>query len=569
MENTGKILFYNDSNGEGIIITQEKKKYKFSVNEWSDFESMPIAGLEVSFKIEEDKAIEIEVVPQKEEKQEKPIIPKTLPKQEQENKEPEESSKIFQEVTLPNNYTPLDKTKNIIKEKKISVQAEDEDEEVVKAQRYKEEELTISEEELADLLTNSKQSISKLDKNIKQTMSISDTMKRYFHFVSESINKRLGYKKVNGRLDYKLAKRFIWTTYNNLREIDFHIISIRIKSVSDDLKQMGRLQEDFERKVRYPTIAFEDIFLSSQIEYRKTKIIAQKISEKLSSLKVKEHSLGVERKKFQKQIEEEESLSQKQDLQKKLKIISGTYVDIVHMIAKLQDEYTLQMEKLVKFEEEHKDLFNKEFTKEAKRYKNFILDIVNAQAYLLDFLLWKEAKTSKAILNHFKNLAIDVELNTKGYLKYYLSTLDESKTNEHTKELFELYKHLQDIYKDYVLILSDDVQDAMEFEQCIKGIVKNLGVKAFIDELQALKWAMTNSVKIIVITDTLQLSSSQKFLDSYHNNIFSKPEIVFLGHIPEKHSKNYSIRRVLPRNASARVVMQTIKEVIETLDTSV
>ena len=539
MEKTGKILFYNDSNGEGIIITQEKKKYNFSVNEWSDFDSMPAVGLEVSFVIKQDKLLNIEVV-----------------------------SKKSEEVSLPKNYTPLKKSKNQIQEKSSQMQTDEDEEMVFKPQRYKEEELTVSEEELANLLTNTKQSISIIDKNIKQTMSISDTMKRYFRFVSESIKTRLGYKKVNGRLNYNLAKRFIWTTYNNLREIDSHIISVRIKSVSDDLKQMGKVQEDFERKVRYPTVAFEEIFLSSQIEYRKTKIITEKIGEKLSSLKVKENSLGVERKKIQKQIDEEENLIQKQELQKKLKIISGTYVDIVHMIAKLQEEYTLQMEKLVRFEEEHKNLFNKEFTKEAKRYEEFIVDIVNAQAYLLDFLLWKEAKTSKAILSHFRDLIIDVELNTKGYLKYYLGTLDESKANEQAKELFELYQHLQDIYKDYVLIVSDDVQDAMEFEQCLRSIVKNLGVKAFIDELQALKWAMTNSVKIIVITDTLQLSSSQNFLDSYHNNIFSKPEIVFLGHVPEKHSKNYSIRRVLPRNASARVVMQTIKEIVETLKTN-
>jgi len=524
MRITGKILFYNGSEGEGIIITQDKNKYRFSVTQWSDFEVMPAVGLKISFELYRSIPQNIEVL--------------------------QENVSLEEELLL--------------EDKREDSHFLNDEELIIKPQRYKEEELTISEEELVHLLTDTSLSLLTLDENIQQTMSITDTMKRYFRFVSESIKKRLGYKKVDGRLDYRLAKRFLWTTYNNLREIDSHIITERIKSVSEDLRQMDKLQEDYERKVRYPSVAFEEIFLSSQIEYRKTKIIAQKVSDKLSSLRVKEHSLGLERKKLQKKIDKLSSSKEKEALEKQHKIVSGTYVDIIHMIAKLQEVYSVQMEKLQRFEEKYQEVFNQEFKKEAKRYGDFIVDIVNAQAYLLDYLLWKEAKTSKAILVHFKNLAVDVELNTKGYLKYYLSTLDESKATESTKELYELYQHLQDIHKDYVLIVCDDVQDAIEYEQCIRSISQNLGVKTFIDELQALKWAMTNSVKVIIVTQTLQLSSAQKFLDSYHNNIFSKPEIILLGDAPHKHSKHYSIRRILPRNSSTRDIVQSLKAILGT-----
>ncbi len=526
MEATGKILFYNDLDGKGIIITPQKEKYDFCVQEWCDFDHMPSKGLEVSFQIE--------------------------------NKVPKEIG------VCKGSSSAIEKKKEISPIKKS--QNFDDEQRVIKPQRYKEEELTVSEEELAGLLNNTNNSLSRLGKNIKKTMSISETMNNYFYIVDRNIQKRIGYKKVDGRLDYRLAKRFLWTTYNNLKEIDSHIITIRIKSVSDDLKQMGKLQEDFEKKVKYPAIAFEEIFLASQIEYKTTKIIVKKISEKLASLRVKEHSLDIERKKIQHKIKKEGSTEQKQQFEDELKVVSGTYVDIVHMIAKLQDEYSIQIEKMQEFEKKYRELFTKEFKKEAKRYEDFIVDIVNAQAYLLDFLLWKEAKTSKSILNHFKNLAVDIELNTKGYLKYYLSTLDESKINQGTKELFELYQHLQEIYRDYVLIITDDVHDAMELEHSIKSVVKNLGVKSFIDELQALKWAMTNRVKLIIITENLQLSTPQKFLDSYHNNIFSKPEIILLGSALQKHSKNYFIRKTLPRNASSKMILDSIKVLLETIE---
>ena len=55
----GKTLFFNESDGKGIIITAAKEKINFHVSEWNDYDLMPTTGLEVVFTLEEGNALEI------------------------------------------------------------------------------------------------------------------------------------------------------------------------------------------------------------------------------------------------------------------------------------------------------------------------------------------------------------------------------------------------------------------------------------------------------------------------------------------------------------------------------
>lgn len=57
--NYGKILFYNESTGDGIIVTQDIKKIPFTVSNWNDFDNLPQMGLNVEFKIDNEAAVEI------------------------------------------------------------------------------------------------------------------------------------------------------------------------------------------------------------------------------------------------------------------------------------------------------------------------------------------------------------------------------------------------------------------------------------------------------------------------------------------------------------------------------
>jgi hypothetical protein len=521
----GKVLFYNEQKGEGIIITKENKKVKFFIDDWNDYTLMPRLGLEVFFSIDtkadEISAKEINVSTEKVTE----TIPETPP-------------------TLPT-------------EKKVEAPAKK-----VSNDKCRNKDLEKIAAELNALLNDSSDNIDSLNAKISLSVDISQTMRNYFDNFKYELSKREGYKKVNGRLDYSLAKRFLWTTFNNLVDIDSNIVTLRIGSISNDLKFMSDLKSDFDRRIQYPLSAFEDMFLSSQMEYTLVKQITLEIVERLNLLKTKEEKFRLEKEKKKKVIAQIKDKELKAENIRELKVLNGTYVDIVHMMAKLQEIHKKNSKRLHDFESTYRDSFYKIFKEEAKIHQKNIIDILNAQAYLLDSVLWKEAKTSQVILSYFKSLSVDIELNTKTYLKYYLSTLDESKANQDTKDLFAFYDYLVEMQRDYILIVSASVQDALDYTQCIQSLDKTLVVKSFISELESIKWAMINTVKILVLEDRLLTTSAQKYLDYYHSHIFSKPKIILIGNSSGIKSSNYTITKQLPENVSTNALVSALNTLL-------
>lgn len=527
----GKILFYNEHSGDGIVITQDRKKLKFTIQDWDDFDTMPTLGLEVIFDLQDETPANLTTVIKD------GINPEEIA---------EKSAEISTQVEVEQAYQDQTTAIRDLTDKDFTTQ------------KYKNDSLTRAEKELSVLLNDSSSTLKLLNKKISLSSDILTSMNTYLDYITKQIRKREGYKKVDGRLDYNLCSRFLWTTYNNLMDIDRHIITFRIKSISDDLKLMGQLKEDFYKKTTYPLTAFEDIFLSSQTEYRAVKNLTQQTVEKLNFLHNKEHAIDTQKKICQQNIDKCIDKEKLRSLNRELRILNGTYVDIVHMMAKLKEIHKINTKRLLEFENTYKEDFFKVFKAQTKRYQSGMLNILNAQAYLLDFLLWKEAKTSNAILKHFKSLDIDMELNTKTYLKYYLSTLDEGKSSKLAKELFSLYKHLEEIQKEYILVIVSSAHDAMEYESSIKQAYKNYAVKSFINELQCIKWASANTVKAIIIEEVLQTTNAKRFLEYYHKHIFSKPKIILIGNNPNENSKEYTINKVVPPNISAKALSKEI-----------
>lgn len=61
-QNYGKILFYSEATGDGIIVTREKQKIPFVISQWDDFDNLPEMGISVRFLIDDGYAIKIEVI---------------------------------------------------------------------------------------------------------------------------------------------------------------------------------------------------------------------------------------------------------------------------------------------------------------------------------------------------------------------------------------------------------------------------------------------------------------------------------------------------------------------------
>lgn len=522
----GKTLFFNETDGKGIIITSTKEKINFSVSEWDDYELMPSTGLKVVFDLEGSDAYKIVA-----------------------------KENYTDSIPTPSIETSLDEIET---DKEITLEetAEEEIEEVAHEAFEEEPSINIIEDdEIEEVLKKERPD------SITNTLNLSMAIKNYFTMIKKNIDTRKSYKNVDGRLEYFLIRRFLWTTYNNLTEIDIQIITPKIRTLGEDLTKMSNVYDDFRRKTKYPKLAYEEVFLSSQAEYLKIREGAQKIIKKLSRLELDEKKIGGIREVRKKELQESIQTEQFTVLEDELKSLNGTYVDVVHMMAELDERYKADMKLLQNFEKEYREDFYNLFAVEAKKHKFDLIDILNAQAYIFDIQLWHKAKSSKSVKAHFKKSSISGELNTRTYLKYYLNMQDKMKASEETKQLFKLYEYLTSIHKEYILIVMASAQDVLDCEVAIKSMEKTYETKTFIDELEAIKWAMKNSIKVLVLEEVLVKVRAERFLEIYAKNVLSKPKIVLIGDKP-KNSK-ISIEKLVAHNASSRVVAQAVRDCVE------
>ncbi|WP_373034470.1 hypothetical protein [Sulfurimonas sp.] len=583
MRQIGKILFFNANDGKGIIITSKKDKINFTVQEWDDFDTMPSLGLEVSFNYEDSQAFAIVSLEnedtvsdkQKDEATQEEItkdLSEKTPKLELTNSEPEPEPELTTSDPDPDPDPELE-TKKYQLESKIDKVNENKDDDFKSKKTENELPNTKIEDsypehfesdEHVNIINNFEdieEEIGPREESVTLTLNLHNAVANYFNIIEENISKRNSYKKVQGRLDYIQIRRFIWTTFNNLSEIDLHIVTPKIKSLKNDLKAMSSVYDDFVKKTRYPQLAYEEVFLACQAEYQKIKNGAQKTIEKLDQLKGSEQHVGtilkVKKNELEKNIKSEEF----DILKENFKSLNGSYVDIVHMMAELDERYKHDMELLTNFEQEYRNDFYELFSNAAIKYKVSIVDILSAQTFILDQKLWHEAKASKAVKAHLHKAGISGEFNTKTYLKYYLDSQDSNKMSTDTKKLFNLYKYLSSLEKDNIMIVVNSTEDAMEYTATIKNMHKSYEVKSFIDEKLALKWALKNNVKILIVEDQLSKMQIDIFLKYYKKYIFSIPKIILLGN--SKSTDIYTVHRLLSKNSSPRSIAQSISGLIK------
>ena len=559
MKIIGKILFFNADTGQGMIMTADKSKVNFSVAEWDDFDTMPSLGLEIRFLLNDKQASSIVSLNYVEEEGEDESEQIEEPQDDNPQTEPYENEKTSQEDTTENVVNSTEEQS--LPDESTGKKEDDSNQQEPNVAEIKEEALEHFEEDPEIMQIGSiedvEQELGPREESVTVSMNLPKAVSNYFDIINNNVEKRAAYKKIEGRLDYLIIRRFLWTTFNNLSEIDLHIITPKIKSLSDDLRAMATVYNDFMRKTKYPPLAYEEVFLACQAEYRKIREGAEKTIQRLNQLKTSEKYLGSELKVKKEELSKEIDTEEFDVLQGELKSLNGTYVDIVHMMAELDERYKHDMKLLHEFEQEYREDFYVLFNESAKKYKKNIVDILSAQAFTLDTQLWTKAKSSKAVKAHFHRSDIKGEFNTRTYLKYYLDTQDSSKVTEDNQKLFELYDYLTSLQKENVMVVLSDAGDAIEFESAINKIDKTFFAKSFIDEKSSLKWAIKNSIQVLVLETNLARIQVEAYLNYYQKYVLVIPKIILLGDL--KKSEAYAIHKLLPRGVSSQMLAKKCK----------
>ncbi|MEA3373008.1 MAG: hypothetical protein U9Q62_04880 [Campylobacterota bacterium] len=391
-----------------------------------------------------------------------------------------------------------------------------------------------------------------------------EAIREYFDRIERNIQEHTQYKTATGRLDFLRIRRFLFTTYNNLTELDVNFITPELKVMRDDLLQMSQVYDDYKIKATYPDVAFDKVFLSRQPDYVYLRQDAEYSFNELKGLHTSEQMLT-------ERVEDKEvilnrtlrSSTQFPRLEGEYKELKKKHVDTIHLIASLNERYKEASRLMGEFEQEHQHTFFERFTEASRKYRKQIIYILDAQSFMFDELLWHQAKKSKVIKRFFEEAHIKGNYCAKTYLKYYLNTLDQQIISVEQQELFELYEYLESLEHDKIMILVHDFDDALRLKYLLAKIDSSLSIEAFVDERKALAWAQKKEPSIMLIEDQLQNLSFGQFMTTCKKRVSFQPIILLLSNLGPESFDEEGIEMVIRKGFSDKEMRKAIEEVLQ------
>jgi CheY-like chemotaxis protein len=446
----GKILFYNETSGEGLILSEDKKKYKLKAEHWEDFDNMPSTGQKVDFYPDNKDALNVVIhgnntnIFEDEEDIE-------IKLQEATNKKPS-SNKKQKKITLKDNQKVEDKNlKDIIPTTTVLPKKKDNNEKlssnINKANfQYNNKDLDKKDEEF-DKLSGINY--------IPITKSFKDTFFSYFQDAIR-ISQSNKVEDSEDTLSYPQMRRFLITAYEHLLDKDPTFINKDLVALRRNLEDTYMIYKDIKEKLSLPNAKFETVFLPQQEIYN---LVMRKIQANTKRVGLLTNLIE----------DLDESLKRQEEELKNFNKSSNDYYLKDIAIKKLRtrcvngiDELNILKNENVFLENISKDFINKHkidfldyFMKNGDELLLKITTNMNKNAYKFDTYMWNLAKKSKAIKTFFIEAQVDGGFCSKTFLKYFLKNLDNTKLNREYKELQRLLDYLDELDKKHIVIIDD------------------------------------------------------------------------------------------------------------------
>ncbi len=320
-------------------------------------------------------------------------------------------------------------------------------------------------------------------------------------------------------LNFLRMKRFLFTAYNDLYELDSGLTDKDMANIKKELSSLQRDYETLKYKNSYPSeYLFEKIFLSRQQGY-----VDLNEELELTVAKVKSFSLNEKPLLDRMSEKEKEILGYKGDkkgdaylaLEEQLKHIKKRYVDLLHEVALMRDKQEKLRVVLEEFRSENIEEFLKKQQALSRYLDSKLIRMLNIKAYKFDTMLWERAKKSKIIRQFFMDADIDGTYSSKTFLKYYLRTLDKEKLSHENKELIELQKYLESLGNEVVLIVRNGVEKANKTKFLVESVDQDLKVNSVYDPGESFKICLKQKPDIIILDYNLRTINAPEYAKKY------------------------------------------------------
>ncbi|KPH54340.1 hypothetical protein [Helicobacter pullorum] len=399
---------------------------------------------------------------------------------------------------------------------------------------------------------------------IQQTKSIKDCIYDYFGGVENLIKRYQKAIQSNKELDFLRIKRFLFTAYNDLFELDSTIPNLALSNLKSELASLDNAFESFSKKASYPPqYSYEKIFLSKQIQYTKNQELIQTTHSIIKSASIQQASMGKTLKEMEERFANRRDLNSPDYLQTQtsLKSFRKRYVDLLHYLSSQKEKLAKITKAGEQFEEQFYEPFLKSYLPFSKELKNDFIKILNSKAYELDCLLWQRAKQSLSVRRFFIEAGITGTYSSKTFLKYFLKSLDRTKIRQETKSLFDLLKYLETFSKKNILLIQKSVDDSKRYKEYLKNFDNDLNITTSNHPKEILDSPKNTHYDVIVMEWEIDDVCILDFIQSYQKIFNTKEKTYFCAIIPKnldnsliQEAKKSQIQYLIYRNNTEQFI---------------
>lgn len=337
----------------------------------------------------------------------------------------------------------------------------------------------------------------------------------FFNAFDEKMDEFKHHAKSEKRLNYQLMKRFIFTAYNNLVELDQAISRGKVYKPNRDMRMMQGIYNELQLFSAKPiAVSYERLFLRKQKSYLEVKESVDLMLAKMEMAKSRATSLKAQMNRYQDHMK---LLDGKSDeflaMEKEYKKCNGQYVDNLHLISVIKEQREVLQNKIKQFEIENLEIFSAEFYDILNRTVDSMNEILDGLAYEFDTLLWEEARNSDVIRKFFAESKIQGSFSSKTFLKYYLKSVDEEQARGHNKELFNLLSYLESVSTKHIFILGSDSDETQGLRYAVESIDKDYIVTSAISSDRVFVEHQRRDINLLILEYRLKGTTCREFLN--------------------------------------------------------
>lgn len=315
---------------------------------------------------------------------------------------------------------------------------------------------------------------------IPVTKSPEDCINEYFAREKNILSHHHDFIEGNKELDFMRMKRFLFTAYNDLCDLDSMLENKELKAVKHEVASLYRDFEEYNKKTQYPLpYAFERIFLVRQVSYTHLEQYIEDVKIGMAGAKAESEPLGrkLEEEERTLRLMPDKKSKEYLEFEKEVKVLRRRFVDLIDYIAKQKDIIARESARLQVFKEKHFQTFADVFAPMTAEIKGRFIKLLNTKGYELDKAMWARAKTNQYVKKFFRDADIHGGYNSKTYLRYFLKGLDKNKVvSAKTKELFGLLKDLEKLSMQNVMVIQENDTKSFKSQQLIERVDSGLKV---------------------------------------------------------------------------------------------